>query len=764
LKIGNIHNSIKIRIIAVVLLGFSFVVGIIITYSSNVNKTISIVNAEHTTMAQAGFYAERTKLELENALSSSQHLAQTLASAKISYQTEPFTRFQVISLLRSLLLQNSHYLGVGTFWEPNSFDGLDSLYASTEKHDSTGAFIPYWYADGKGGIGYDAYSPCFTSDFYINCKKTKKNIVLEPYMFLLDGEEVPTTTFASPILIENKYYGLAGYDISLNGIQDIVNKATLFEKKAFIAIISYHGTVVASTIEGLKSGSNLDSMKLKGITTNEIQQAISTTTYIKNMLVARTPIVFGNTETPWQLMINVPKEWIVKEAEENRKKEIFISLVLLVVILVVLFLYVHFLLKPIDTVAYMAQTLAQGKLFVKHNINTNSLEITELASSFTLLNKRLQELSNFAENIGKGNFNINLETPDEEDILGNSLVEMRRSLLLAKAEEDKRHAEDEQRNWANIGFAIFTTFFQAKTGTIETLSEQILKKLVRYVNANQGGIFILEEDENNRTIVLQKAAFAYDRKKIAKKNFFANEGLIGRCIQEKETIYLTDIPLNYIEITSGLGDSPPTALLIVPMKYQHKIIGVIEIASFTAFENYVIQFVERIAENAAATFAALITSSNTEKLYKEVKQKNEQFEVKEAQLQEKLDSYTEKNNQLLLNHTNNEWFLNLIEDSFFKVTINFNGTITNVNSLLCKYLNINEKQITGKNFSEIDELSKNMTAYENFFRNLHIQKKMFRTVNCNFFGKAFSTTGIFVIQDINNNKSILWISILQNEE
>jgi len=70
-------------------------------------------------------------------------------------------------------------------------------------------------------------------------------------------------------------------------------------------------------------------------------------------------------------------------------------------------------------------------------------------------------------------------------------------------------------------------------------------------------------------------------------------------------IFITEVPKDYIKIKSGLGQDDPKSLLIVPMKLNENVIGVIEIASLERFENFQIDFIERIGNSMASSLATL---------------------------------------------------------------------------------------------------------------------------------------------------------------
>lgn len=152
---------------------------------------------------------------------------------------------------------------------------------------------------------------------------------------------------------------------------------------------------------------------------------------------------------------------------------------------------------------------------------------------------------------------------------------------------------------------------------------------------NQGAIFELTEKENKKKPRIKLlSAFAYQHKQNIEKEFEIGEGLVGRCIQEEEMIYMTEIPKDYINITSGLGDAPPGTLLIIPLKTNNKILGAIELADFGEIEKYKIEFIEILGELIASSMLTLKVNINTARLLKESQQKSEKLSQQDEKMRQ----------------------------------------------------------------------------------------------------------------------------------
>ncbi len=294
--------------------------------------------------------------------------------------------------------------------------------------------------------------------------------------------------------------------------------------------------------------------------------------------------------------------------------------------------YVRFFKRPITRI--LDVTTKTGKGNIRERIDYQSKdELGQIAEAIDSVIDNQQNVVKVLEKIGEGDFNIYFQKSSERDILGNS-VEVMRNQLQNFFEEDKRKSQIS--NWTNQGVAKFAEILRNNNNDITELAEKISSELTKYVEANQGAVYVLEEsnDPDVKRYLVLLATYAWKRKKFLEKNIEIGEGLVGQCILERDTIFLTEVPDNYIEITSGLGKSNPNCILIVPIKVNDEIYGVIELASFNVFEPHAISLVEKVAESIASSISAVRTNEHTRKLLEESQLLTEQMRAQEEELRQ----------------------------------------------------------------------------------------------------------------------------------
>ncbi len=327
----------------------------------------------------------------------------------------------------------------------------------------------------------------------------------------------------------------------------------------------------------------------------------------------------------------------MEDSFANLENFIFVSGVVLVLISIVIALFLaQMVIKPIKKIKNILIMMGDG-IMPNKQIKESNDEIGEMSEALNALIRGLKETTDFSIEIGKRNFESPFVPLSEEDDLGNALLEMRTNLKHATEEETRRKKEDDQRNWASQGIAKFSDILRQNNDNIEKLTYDVISNLVKYCDANQGGLFIVNDDDKDDQFIEMSSAYAFNRKKFLEKRIEKGVGLIGRAVQESETIYITDIPDNYITISSGLGDDNPKSIVIVPLVVNDNVYGVIEMASFREFEKYQIEFVEKIGENIASTLSSVKVNIRTAELLETTKQQAEEMRAQEEEMRQNME-------------------------------------------------------------------------------------------------------------------------------
>lgn len=235
----------------------------------------------------------------------------------------------------------------------------------------------------------------------------------------------------------------------------------------------------------------------------------------------------------------------------------------------------------------------------------------------------------FAEEISKGNLEFKSNHTDHSDELGNALLKMQQSLTVAAARE-----RDEK--FVTLGINQISEILRANNSNVQVLTDELIRGIVKYMGLNQGGIFLLEGEGDEAYLEL-KACYAFERKKYLKKRVEIGEGLIGQCYLERDTIYLKDVPEEYIRITSGLGDAPPSNVLLAPIQTQDEIVGVLELASFTELDQTKIEFVKKICQSIASSVVSTRITERVQRLLKDSQMQTEQLRAQEEEVRQNME-------------------------------------------------------------------------------------------------------------------------------
>jgi PAS domain S-box-containing protein len=286
----------------------------------------------------------------------------------------------------------------------------------------------------------------------------------------------------------------------------------------------------------------------------------------------------------------------------------------------------------------------------------------------------------FAEQLSKGNLQTEY-SGETIDSLGESLLAMRKSLTASQVRED-------QERFHTTGLAEVGELLRKHSNNLSELGDKVIEKLVKYLKANQGGLFTLNEQEQTLTLL---ASRAWERKKFLQKTVSLGEGLLGQAALEKESIHITEVPEDYINITSGLGQSLPRSVVIVPLMVEETVVGVLELASFKEFTKHEISFLEKVGESIASTIITARTNQRTQELLDNTKEQTEQLRAQEEEMRQNMEEMqatqeemaraqkeiTEKTKELELRQSSMDALINSTDDSILLMDKNYKVILMN---------------------------------------------------------------------------------------
>ncbi len=413
--------------------------------------------------------------------------------------------------------------------------------------------------------------------------------------------------------------------------------------------------------------------------------------------------------------ISVIKEKETEEAKQNlsasfdtlQNTTITLGLIIIALGLICSFFMARSLTIPINYIKAIILKLGQGELPEDSTKTFSGDEIGEMKEAVDKLVSGLKSTTGFAENIGKGNYKAEFAPLSENDVLGNALLEMRNNL-------QKVSEEDKIRNWVTEGMAKFGELLRKNNDNLSRLTEELISNLVKYTGANQGGFFIIQESNQEKYLNLA-ACYAWNKKKYLEQKIYEGEGLTGQAWLEKDTVFLTDVPDDYVSITSGLGEANPSSILIIPLKVNEEVYGVVELASFNIFQAHEIDFVEKIAESIASTISTAKINERTQELLQESTHMTEQLRSQEEEMRQNMEELQATQEEMQRAQNDRDQKENLINRTNMQIELDANFKIVHVNQILSDILRYELKDLLGKS---VDEMMASKEAFEGTKRDL----------------------------------------------
>src|SRR6056297_67873 len=613
------------------------------------------------------------------------------------------------------------------------------------------------------------------NEIYSNIKEANREMILPLYFDVFTegkSEKRLMSSLLCPIQKDNgDYVGIVGVDVTMDRFQELINNIDLQNLQGDYAFLISHKGKYAGHPDTSKLNKAIEKNPTqkkgfdlyKKLKEDEPFSIIHKNNELDKQYVSYCPIDIGRTGTPWYLGISIPVSSIMHEADKNFVISLIIGVIGLILLFIVIYIITKNITNPVEKLTSVLNRLSEGQIDEKMKLNVNTGdEIEEMANALNTSIEELNKKNEFANKLGNGELDIEYELSGNKDELGKSLLEMRNSLKKNREAEEKRKTEEEKRQWTNEGLNKFADIQRQNNENIQNLADEVIKNLVFYLEANQGGIFLVnDEDENNKFLEL-KSAFAFDRKKFFERKIEFGDGLVGTCALEKQTIYMTEIPQDYIEITSGLGDANPDCLLLVPVKTEDQLVGVVEIASFNKLEDYQISFVEKVCESIASTISSVKVNMKTQKLLEQSQQQSEELSSQEEEMRQNMEELQATQEEAARQKADMESVVNAFHKANYVVEYDLDEKIVDVNDKYLELLGLTKEEVVGTHHTYKMKLTeKQKKDYKKFWDELREGKVKKDTNVIELNGKTFifAETYTPIIDENGAVKKILKIAI-----
>ncbi|MCL2763890.1 MAG: methyl-accepting chemotaxis protein [Treponema sp.] len=445
-----------------------------LAFSSNQIGTLAKDNSGEIT-ENAG---NQIKIWIEVPLNQIQALGKILSNFDTVNPAE--RRDLLNSMLYSLALENPDLVGVWAAYEPNALDGMDAAYINTLGTDSSGRFVSYFSRVNNkvtlsGLVDYDDQGSA--GDFYNTSLKSGREAVVEPYHYDVGGNDVLITSLTVPIMRGSQVIGVAGVDIELTDIQELVSKIRPFGD-GVAAVFSNDGIIVAhpdpsrlgrnfveteADMVGNQLGNLVDSVK------NGKKFDASVQTPNGKMIFGVRPFTVGNSITPWAAATLVPEKTVMAPVHRMTVILIILGLIIMGIITIIVSLVARSITAPLKSMEKVFITIGEGDF--SHDLTADSKdEIGNISRSFNLTLDKIRKLIGTIKDQATSLFDIGSDLSANMDQTASAVTEITANIQSLKNQVINQSASVTQTN-----------------ATMEQISGNIYK-LSDHVNAQSASV------------------------------------------------------------------------------------------------------------------------------------------------------------------------------------------------------------------------------------------------------------------------------------
>lgn len=322
------------------------------------------------------------------------------------------------------------------------------------------------------------------------------------------------------------------------------------------------------------------------------------------------------------------------EIDEANSTNVATALVMAVILLAFGFfsayLLAGWLAAPIIRMTQLSQRIAAGDLDIPAHSEQKGDELGRMASAFDQMVANLRAIATQALAVAQGDYEARVEIRGEHDTLASAINRMTASLRDVSQQNEKE-------SWFKTGQTELSDKMRGEQD-LPTLSRKIISYLCKYLAVQVGALYVKDREERLKLL----GSYAYTHRKGLKTDFAVGEALVGQAALEKQEIVLSDVPDDYIRVTSGLGNATPTSILVTPILLEGDVKAVLELASVRALTDAELEFVRLVTENVAIAINSGQDRERMAELLVETQLQSEALRKQQEELQSANDEMAEQ--------------------------------------------------------------------------------------------------------------------------
>jgi signal transduction histidine kinase/HAMP domain-containing protein len=262
--------------------------------------------------------------------------------------------------------------------------------------------------------------------------------------------------------------------------------------------------------------------------------------------------------------------------------------------------------------------------------------VNELAGNLTRQVRAIAEVTS-AVATGDLTRSISVEAQGEVADLKDNINAMVRSLR-------ETTIANEEQDWLQTNLARMAGLMQGQRD-LGVVADLVMDELIPLVGG-QHGTFFLAEDSGGETRLRLLAGYGLRADIGAPSQFRLGQSLIGQVAKSRRPLVVTDLPADYVKISSGLGEAAPANLIILPIVFEDQVLGVIEAGSFSRFTRVHRDFLEQLMEMIGISLNTIIANSRTDALLAESQRLAGELQARTGELQARQEELQRSNADL----------------------------------------------------------------------------------------------------------------------